>query len=486
MPAKKTPTDAMTASLKRLKLKVPDDFVVDVTSPVHANLQRLFACGMTTPATFDADIGPLRLNGIIIQPNFVQDATADGRTWRELARHQDVEVAIGIFDQDAEDPRVFYAACDGSGGWDDSNNVPLPGYARPLGTLTQFLAKVKRRTIDKKSKAPAAVLQELVWDAPMKLRSFTPIRVGGAAVLGRVIEPLREGVEESTLVEGVGLFYADGRIETVAMSATQSNYLNAFGWAGESIVTLGQRRNKLTHVGLIDRVGGSWQARELWAIDASSEAANKLSQSELASTANAFAYATKAEAAGEDELVHAWRRDAGTWHAAGSVRMGTSVRLFAVGPDRLWCHCYLNNQATMTELIIDATGVRLGEAWPMPAPNVVDQGRGIVNSMYQGSISIFERGTEVQTIKVKQRGRLIAQDGRLITVTESDDGRTAKPSTLSGYRFDGKAYVPWFEMTDANLFNHRDECEAPKEMALTQNTLYLDFGGARVRRIELP
>lgn len=486
MPPKKSPAEALAASLKRLKLTVPADFVVDAASGEHENLQRLFACGLNTPDTFDAEVGPFKLRGILIQPNFVRQATADGRTWRELARHADVEVAIGIFDEGAEDPQVFRANVDE--GWDDRNNVPLPGHARPLGTLSQFVAKVKRRVADKPTDAVPAELLPLAWNAPMELRSFTPVRVGGPAVLGRVREPRREGVEDAALNEGVGLFHADGRIECVALRATHSNYLGACAWAGESgesIVTLGLRRNRLTHVGMLERAGDTWTARELWGIDPAAPEAMRSSSPALAATAESFAYTTMAAADGADELVHAWHRRAGIWQPVGSLPMGQSIRLFAGGPERIRCSSYLGGRVALTELVIDAGGVRPGEVWPMPEPQAVDQDRCIVNTMYQGGISVFERGAEVQRIKTpKVHGLLVARAGCIVAVTVPEDRR--RPSQLLGFRHNGKAYARWFERSGANLIDHRGGCDQPGELALTGNTLYLGFGHLGVRRVELP
>ncbi len=218
----------------------------------------------------------------------------------------------------------------------------------------------KRRVADKPTDAVPAEPLPPAWNAPMEMRSFTPVRVGGPAVLGRVREPRREGVEDAALNEGVGLFHADGRIECVALRATHSNYLGACAWAGESgesIVTLGLRRNRLTHVGMLERAGDTWTARELWGIDPAAPEAMRSSSPALAATAESPAYTTMAAADGADEpcmpgIVVRGSRSPSRPPAHGSI----DSAVHAAGPERIRCSSYLGGRVALTELVIDAGG----------------------------------------------------------------------------------------------------------------------------------
>ena len=51
---KKTARQALDSTLKRLKASVPDSFAPDPASPLHENVQRLLASGLTETNTYDA------------------------------------------------------------------------------------------------------------------------------------------------------------------------------------------------------------------------------------------------------------------------------------------------------------------------------------------------------------------------------------------------------------------------------------------------
>jgi hypothetical protein len=472
--------------LQRLGAKLHQAQLAPTADPMHANLQRLLASELGQHTALDAMINGLLYRGVVVIKNGACAAMTDGRIWTEFARHADVHIAIGIVDTTAPDPDIFRASVEEN--WDDSKSVPLPAGLRRLCSLSEFLAYLEPRKQATSATNGVANLRPINWTAPMTLRPSDAVRASGPAALGRARMAMPDPpVAEGTLLEGVAVLHHDGRVETVALNASHANIVTAFAWAGDDIVVVGQRKMRLTHLGVMSRHDEGWTAREVWAQDPTEESADAINGSLIAASRDVLAFTSRAsqDRANYDVKLHVWHRK-----EAGFQRVGTMIRSSIVAVDvdtdgRVW----IADAQGIHEVRLDGSVLTIGTHYPMPMPMALANGNAFVSNVYErGIVEVWRAGVRTQELRFTRgnNARMWTAAGWFL-VTEYRDGM--QPATLHGFTWSDSCYEPAFVYSGVSITESPGPSARsthPNGVAIVGQTVFLGFEQHGARTLTLP
>ena len=438
---KKTARQALDSTLKRLKASVPDSFAPDPASPLHENVQRLLASGLTETNTYDATYRHHQLDGLFVVRQSV-DTMRNGQPWIQLLALADPHYGIGIHDLDQEDPSLYRV--DFEDGWDEEHSAPrrTSGICR----LSELLPKIKKRKVE--AKLPELSLAKVQWTGDLPHKPFDMVFASGPdGLLTRGQERWDESKKSADLAQCLGIVAPDGTVESLPYQAEHSNYIGGATWVGEDrVAVLGHRTNVITSVGVAERKDGAWQLRELWSGAPDAEGARRSGGRGVVGAEGVFAFESVESRDAERSMVHIWAEKDGEW--AEVKRMDLTGRLQwidFVSPDRLVV--YLHPKSVEF--------VRDGDDWKLKASKFdyklgahLDQGRLVTMDPKGTSVLVFEDGQQVQKLPVgtNHSAKLVAQGGRVVVYATSKT--PSAPAKVPGWRHDGTKYTSWLKVAD--------------------------------------
>lgn len=374
--------------------------------------------------TFDAEVGKRKrlLGGLMALPPSAPKQVDGGQAWVPLAVCSDRVTYVGVLDAADADPGIFIVNAEEQ--WDDGKNVPT-GW-QLVGSLTELLAKLKRRTA---VVGQAAELTERVWPGPLGYSSVLPF-LGGARLLGKVSggDPDRSEL---------ALFDAAFRPEGVPYVGRFEAYPRMLGQAGETIVVLGERRCRVVDLATYEPDGASRRRTELVAADPAADHTERTGQADLVAAADVFAYTTqRLEGRDVGDVVYVWRRAAGTWREIIRRDAGDIVLIHA-------------DAVVEFDIGVDGLTERARIAGVKPV-----YGGTALFTQTQDKVLTHRDGKVVAELMLTKSSRNtrvhhIAADGdRVVALMSRNTSSDTEPGTLVGWRAqpDG-SFTPWFERT---------------------------------------